>query len=114
MIVKKPTILIYTKDADRDFLREICAGIEEEGALYEEVAQASSDCNQLAWQAANDSMLGTGIAICKQTIVLQMKGLPREKPICAYYMPTFKQCRNLGANSARAMKRSAFKLEEDE
>ena len=114
MIVKKPTILIYTNEADRDFLREVCAGIEEEGALYEEVEQATSDCNQLAWQAANDSMLGSGVAICKQTVALQMKGLSIGQNISSYYMPTFKQCRNLGANSARAIKRSAFKLEEGE
>ena len=35
MITKKPSIFIYTNDADEDFLREICAGIEEEGVFFE-------------------------------------------------------------------------------
>ena len=34
MVVNKPTINIYTREPDEDLLREICAGIEEEGVLY--------------------------------------------------------------------------------
>ena len=33
MIVKKPSIFIYTNHADKDILKEICAGIEEEGVF---------------------------------------------------------------------------------
>ena len=68
MVVNKPAIIIYTKDPDPDFLREICAGIEEEGVLY----QVSSYVFELN-------------------------------------LPRFWQCRNLGANSARAIKKMPFK-----
>ena len=35
MVVNRPTVIIYTRLPDEDLLREICAGIEEEGVLYE-------------------------------------------------------------------------------
>ena len=35
MVVNKPTINIYCQNADEDYLKEICAGIEEEGVLYQ-------------------------------------------------------------------------------
>ena len=35
MIVKRPSIFIYTNAPDRDYLKEICAGIEEEGVFFE-------------------------------------------------------------------------------
>ena len=35
MIVKKPSIFIYTHLADKTILREVCAGVEEEGVFYE-------------------------------------------------------------------------------
>ena len=63
MIVKKPAIFIYTSEPDREILREICAGIEEEGVFYEIKEQtlvpkdARSTAARFAWQAAQDSML---------------------------------------------------------
>lgn len=35
MVVNKPTIIIYTQEADSDLLHEVCSGIEEEGLLFE-------------------------------------------------------------------------------
>ena len=60
MIVKKPAIFIYTSEPDREILREICAGIEEEGVFYEIKEQtlvpkdARSTAARFAWQAAQD------------------------------------------------------------
>ena len=42
MIVQKPAILIYSRNPDQDYLREVCAGIEEEGVLYE--VRQREDC----------------------------------------------------------------------
>ena len=33
MVVNKPSVLIYADHADEDYLKEVCAGIEEEGVL---------------------------------------------------------------------------------
>ena len=35
MIAKKPSIFIYSNGAGENYLKEICAGIEEEGVFYE-------------------------------------------------------------------------------
>ena len=35
MIIKRPSIFIYTHQADPAVLKEVCAGIEEEGVFYD-------------------------------------------------------------------------------
>lgn len=108
MIVRKPTVIIYTRDPDEDFLREICVGIEEEGVLYE-IHSRDADMDELAFEAAKDSMLGSGIGIAERRIAMQMAKLPKGKNVFELNDPRFWQCRNLGANSARAVKKMPFK-----
>ena len=48
MVVNRPTIIIYTREADEDLLREICAGIEEEGVLYE-IHSREGNLDELAY-----------------------------------------------------------------
>lgn len=109
MIIKKPSIFIYTSQADREILDEICAGIEEEGVFFEIKEQEGTDINVLAWQAANDSMLGSGIGICRNIAAFQMRGLEKGHNVESYQRPRKEQSRKLGANSARAIKKQAFK-----
>ena len=47
MVVNKPTIIIYTQEADSDLLHEVCSGIEEEGLLFE-VHEKSGELDELA------------------------------------------------------------------
>lgn len=109
MIIKKPSIFVYTCQADSRVLREICAGIEEEGVFFEVLEQEEKDADALAWQAADDSMPGSGIGICGTTAVFQMRGLEKGRNVEGYRDPTKEQSRKLGANSARAIKKQAFK-----
>lgn len=109
MIIKKPSIYIYTCHPDQDILKEICAGVEEEGVFYEISEQGEADVDELAWHAANDSMLGSGIGLSKGTAALQMRGVQKGKNIACYRNPEKEQCRRLGANSARAIKKQPFK-----
>lgn len=76
MIVQKPAILIYSRNPDQDYLREVCAGIEEEGVLYE-VRQREECLDELAYLAAAESMLGVGIGIDGERIAMQMSRLPK-------------------------------------
>ena len=94
MVVNKPTIIIYTQEADSDLLHEVCSGIEEEGLLFE-VHEKSGELDELAHAAAEDSM--------------QMRRLPKGHNVFELNAPRFWQCRNLGANSARAVKKMPFK-----
>lgn len=109
MIVRKPSIFIYVNAPDTDFLREICAGIEEEGVFWEVFSREESTAADLAYAAAGDSMLGSGVGIRGVDVAMQMQGLPRGRNVEEYHMPTYAQCRKLGANSARAIKKMAFK-----
>lgn len=108
MVVNKPTIIIYTSEPDEDLLREVCAGIEEEGLLYRAVSH-EGDLDTLAYDAAAESMLGSGIGIMGSRLAMQMQRLPKGKNVFELNLPMFWQCRNLGANSARAVKKMPFK-----
>lgn len=108
MVVNKPTIVIYTKEPDEDLLREVCAGIEEEGVLYQ-IHTHEEDLDTLAYEAANESILGSGIGIQGMRLAMQMQRLPKGKNVFELNAPKFWQCRNLGANSARAIKKMPFK-----
>lgn len=108
MVVNRPAIIIYTSGPDQDFLREVCAGIEEEGVLYQ-VSSHEGDLDTLAFEAAKESMLGSGIGISGARLAMQMQRLPKGKNVFELNQPSFWQCRNLGANSARAIKKMPFK-----
>ena len=108
MVVNRPAIMIYVREADGDFLREVCAGIEEEGVLYQ-IQSHEGDLDTLAYDAANASMLGSGIGIHGARLAMQMLRLPKGQNVFELDTPSFWQCRNLGMNSARAIKKLPFK-----
>ncbi len=108
MVVNRPTIFIYCQEADGDLLQEVCAGIEEEGVLFQ-VLQHEGDLDTLAYEAANESMLGAGIGMTGKRLAMQMQRLPKGQNVFELNAPAFWQCRNLGANSARAIKKMPFK-----
>lgn len=115
MISRRPSIFIYSRGGDKDFLREILAGIEEEGVFADVTeigaSREQADVQTLAALAAGDSMLGVGIGIEGVRLALQMKGLAADNPVLSYYMPTYDQCRRLGANSARLIKKQSLREE---
>ena len=108
MVVNKPAVLLYCHEPDVDYLKEICAGIEEEGVLFQ-ILNREDDMDSLAYQAAKDSMLGVGIGIDGRRIAMQMNHVSKGKNIFELHAPAFWLCRNLGANSARAIKKMPFK-----
>ena len=85
MIIKRPSIFIYTNEPDRDFLREVCAGIEEEGVFYEIIPGEAADLDELAYDAANDSMLGSGVGISGTDIAMQMRGIAKGRNVAVSY-----------------------------
>ena len=111
MIIKKPSIFIYTPQADPAVLKEVCAGIEEEGVFYDTTEFPDECMEKLAYKAARDSMLGSGIGIFGTAVCLKMRGLEKGRNIESYLTPNKTQCRNIGANSARAIKKLPCKEE---
>ena len=109
MIIKKPSIYIYINNPDQAVLHEICSGIEEEGVFYEIIERDDQDTNTLTWCAANDSMLGSGIGVKDHSVAFLIRGLTMGKNITYYAYPSKEESRLLGTNSARAIKKQAFK-----
>lgn len=108
MIVNRPSVMIYTSLADQDLLGEVLAGIEEEGVPFQ-VQERTGTLDELAFEAAAESVLGTGIGMSGACAAMQIAGLPKGKNVFELNSPRFRQCRNLGANSARAVKKLPFK-----
>ena len=113
MIVRKPTILIFTVRPDAALLRESCAGIEEEGVLYDVIAQPSGDAISLAATASSMSMLGSGVALVDRSVALHIKGMELPSALLGYEGATLEQARDLGANSARVIKKLPLRLGEE-
>lgn len=113
MIARKPTILIFTVRPDETLLREICAGVEEEGVLYEVITQPSGDAATLAAAASGVSMLGSGVALVGRSIALHIKGMTDRSPLLGFEGATPAQARDIGANAARVIKKLPLKLGEN-
>lgn len=111
MIVNKPSIFLYTCGGDRAIIKEICAGIEEEGVLYELFERQNLDLDTLAFDAAGDSILGAGIGILGRDAAMQLRTIPRGKNVFTVRNASMEAYRTLGANSARAVKKLPFKEE---
>ena len=109
MIVNRPSIYLYVKEPDSVVLREICSGIEEEGVFFEIMEQQSGELDQLAWSAANESMLGSGVGIAGSSAAFLIRGLKKGQNIASYVQPSPQESRLLGTNSARAIKKQPFK-----
>ena len=105
----KPSILIYVSKPNKELLKEICAGIEEEGVYCEVIYKENDDINSLSYGSSNESILGTGIGMCGSKMSLSLSALPKGQQIFNIEEPSSSQARNLGANAARAVKRKAFK-----
>ncbi len=110
MIVRKPTILIFTVRPDAALLREICAGIEEEGVLYDVISQPSGEAAALAAQASGMSMLGSGVALVERCVALHIKGMESQSVLLGFACATPEQARDAGANSARVIKKLPLRL----
>ncbi len=109
MISHRPSIFIYTHEADADFLREIRAGIEEENVASEVFEKDRQDVDELAYDAAADSMMGSGIGISGEDVAMQMRGRRSGENVSRLHMPTYAQCRIIGSNSARVIKKQSLR-----
>lgn len=100
----KPTIMIKAHNPNPKALKEILAGIEEEGMLYtltEEQSQMSS--HTLAREAANMSQLQVGIGLNDQTAALCV-----HKVMDILLFDTSVDFRLIGQNASKYVKGNPF------
>ncbi|WP_371373674.1 glycerol dehydratase reactivase beta/small subunit family protein [Sporomusa aerivorans] len=108
----KPSIVICTSENSQDEykIREIKAGIEEEGVPHILLQAKSCDVTALAWQAAAASHLGVGVGINSTGVCIHYHKLPEDQPL--FISDTRSNpgtWRQFGYNAARLVKGLPFK-----
>jgi len=113
----KPCIVIYAYDHSESALkiREVEAGMEEEGIPYSITQSNEMDVNTLAHQAARASKLGVGVGIGADGLAIQYDKLPKNEPLFQLTTSgTRGDWRTYGYNAARLVKGIPFKQNSQE
>ena len=104
MGTKKPGIKVFVTLSGETFLKEVLAGIEEEGVLYEVETIGDGSSIDLATIAARSSILETGIGIDEKFASITICKLPEGKPLKSYSCLNNDELRLAGSNAARIIK----------
>lgn len=106
----KPAVLIYFSFDDEQAIKEICAGIEEEGVPFEVVKlDENLGAFELSKLAANTSVLEVGIGVDKEKVCIYCTALKTDTPLVEAELKDKKVLRIIGSNSARYVKKVPFK-----
>lgn len=108
----KPCIVIYVYDHldSAQKIREVQAGMEEEGIPCSVMERKEPDVITLAYQAACASKLGVGVGIGAEGLSIQYDKLPPREPLFLLATPgTVTDWRTYGYNAARLVKGIPFK-----
>jgi hypothetical protein len=104
METKRPVIKVFVTKASERFLKEVLAGIEEEGVLYEVESSEYGSARELATKAATASLLETGIGIDEEFASITICKLPKNNPLQSYSCLNNDELRLAGSNAARIIK----------
>lgn len=115
----RPCVVIYVFPHPfcEQKLREVKAGMEEEGIPYSIVESKKVDAVDLAYQGASESQLGVGVGISAQFLCIHYSKLPCDQPLFISNGPGYAlEWRCFGYNAARLVKGISFKnvVEENE
>ncbi|VBB05300.1 diol/glycerol dehydratase/dehydratase reactivating factor [Lucifera butyrica] len=108
----KPCVMIYIEQqaGQEEKVREIEAGLEEEGIPYLLVTGCGSHAAELAYQGAAASPLGVGIGIHRESLCIHYHRLPPEEPLFRLDGSARPEdWRRVGYNAARLVKGTPFK-----
>jgi len=103
--MKRPSIIVkYHKDFNKNYLKEVVAGIEEEGVLYTLIPVGEQvDAFTLSKDGVDMSPIEIGIGLSGDKAVLSVKKL-QDSPL----FHTYEKYRNIGQNAARYIKGRPF------
>ena len=92
-------------------LREICAGIEEEGMQSRTIALPTTNATALAYEAATRSPLLVGVGVAQGELCIHVAALPADTPLeRRNASPHERGCqRHIGHNAARLAKAMPLK-----
>lgn len=110
--LNKPSIIICTSGHGgyEAKLRELQAGMEEEGVPCSLLDGGSADAITLAYKGAQVSLLGVGVGISPAALCIHYQKLPESQPLFVLEGEgTLAQWRYFGYNAARLVKGLPFK-----
>jgi len=87
-------------------LREVCAGIEEEGIHFRTVSLEATDAAALAHEAASRSPLLVGVGVHESELCVHTAALPADAPVERHAVSSHERAcqRHVGHNAARLAK----------
>lgn len=102
----KPSILLVVNNPEEEVLRQILAGIEEEGLPRNVVISKDSDYLKETHKFAKLSKLGVCVGVYKNRVILHYNKLKENNPIIDVSVESFEveKSRNIGNNAARLYK----------
>jgi len=97
-------------------LQAAMSGLEEEGVPYEVTTGEETDCVDLSYRAAEESVLEVGIGIDGAGgLAVHYRKLPADSPLFRVdYLRRGDMVRNMAANAARLIRGIPFILDEKE
>jgi hypothetical protein len=101
---KRPVLKVLVTKDSKCFLKEVLAGIEEEGVLYEVETREYGFAKELATIAASESLLETGIGIDEKFVSITVCKFPKNESLKSYSCLNKDMLRIAGCNAARIVK----------
>lgn len=108
MNMDRPAIKVIYRENTEGYLKEILAGIEEEGVLYETEVSEDISSEQMAIRASELSKLKVGIGIANTASLTDIR--LEQEILIGTVCSDVKGLRNLGINAARLVKGTPLKL----
>ena len=108
----KPVVVLGTSrpEPSERVLREVRAGLEEEGVPFDVRRYEQTDPCALAHEAARDSPLDVGVGLTDEVLCVHHAKLPREHAVCSESTATEGSARRLGHDAARIVTGLPLKL----
>jgi len=103
--IQKPTVLIYAYMHYKYATDALCAGLEEEGVPCKLVEHHGATAADLAFRAAQDSILHVGIGLHGSDAAMTIDGLRKGDIL----FETDSDWKTIGTNAAHAVKKQRFK-----
>lgn len=102
---QRPALVICSNRPDEAVLKEIMAGIEEEGVLFQVVEmKEETDPQALALAGSKLSILGAGIGISTKEVKLAVR-----EQLAPVILPVGSSPRDLGHNGAKYIKKKPLR-----
>lgn len=109
MAYKRLEIHVGYADVEQVYVQEVLAGIEEEGFCSHCYPIIHKQPISGAYEAAKTSLLGVGIGMVGQEVVLHVHDLQEDTPLIHVKTKDAVVLRMLGSNAARYIKGIPFK-----